>query len=373
HFEFKLYGEGPRGLRCPGQCPISWFTSESVRSMVLQILVPFLLAGLGTVSAGMLPDVVPHWEVFQRVTEIFILVPSIVHTGCMVNVGKMETAREKWSLIIGNLAQKQMQATVLGLLAALAAVVLAWVLEGEMFLSHTALLCSASVAMVFMASMLQGMIVVGVIIGCKRIGINPDNVANPIAASFGDLITLACLSQGLYECIEYYPYVSYLVCLIFLCLTHLWVVVSSRNAASFTAFESCELYGNTMLQFVFFSSIGGLILDTTVSDPNMVGMIVYTPVMNRVGENLVVPEDRRSCYNPCRTFCGSANHRSAQVLLLSVRPIHIFTLLCLADWMVHCLWRTGKDPDSYSIQYLTALWIYWARPSWLWPSSCSGS
>lgn len=27
-------------------------------------------------------------------------------------------------------------------------------------------------------------------------------------------------------------------------------------------------------------SIGGLILDTTVSDPNLVGIVVYTPVIN---------------------------------------------------------------------------------------------
>lgn len=32
--------------------------AETVCSMVLQILVPFLLAGLGTVSAGMLLEVV---------------------------------------------------------------------------------------------------------------------------------------------------------------------------------------------------------------------------------------------------------------------------------------------------------------------------
>ena len=38
------------------------------------------------------------------------------------------------------------------------------------------------------------MIVVGVIIGSKRIGINPDNVATPIAASLGDLITLSLLA-----------------------------------------------------------------------------------------------------------------------------------------------------------------------------------
>lgn len=45
------------------------------------------------------------------------------------------------------------------------------------------------------------MIMIGVIIGSRRIGINPDNVATPIAASLGDLITLALLSGiswGLY-------------------------------------------------------------------------------------------------------------------------------------------------------------------------------
>lgn len=43
---------------------------------------------------------------------------------------------------------------------------------------------------------------VGVIIGSKRMGINPDNVATPMAASFGDLITLAllaCFSQWFYS------------------------------------------------------------------------------------------------------------------------------------------------------------------------------
>lgn len=48
---------------------------------------------------------------------------------------------------------------------------------------------------------------VGVIVGSKKTGINPDNVATPIAASFGDLITLAILawiSQGLYTCLGKY-------------------------------------------------------------------------------------------------------------------------------------------------------------------------
>lgn len=35
---------------------------------------------------------------------------------------------------------------------------------------------------------------IGVIIGARKVGINPDNVATPIAASLGDLITLSLLA-----------------------------------------------------------------------------------------------------------------------------------------------------------------------------------
>ncbi|KAG8578325.1 hypothetical protein GDO81_010452 [Engystomops pustulosus] len=189
---------------------------ESSFTMALQILVPFLLAGFGTVSAGMVLDIVQHWEVFKNLTEVFILVPALLglkgnlemtlasRLSTAVNVGKMDSPIEKWNLIIGNLALKQVQATVVGFLAAVAAVILGWIPEGKYRLDHAILLCSSSVATAFIASLLQGIIMVGVIVGSKKTGINPDNVATPIAASFGDLITLAILawiSQGLYNCI----------------------------------------------------------------------------------------------------------------------------------------------------------------------------
>ncbi|CAB1345884.1 unnamed protein product [Coregonus sp. 'balchen'] len=252
---------------------------ESPLAMALQIVVPFLLAGFGTVSAGMVLDIV------------------------------------------------QVQATVVGFLAAVAAVVLGWIPEGKFQMSHAVLLCSASVATAFIASMLQGFIMVGVIVGSKKTGINPDNVATPIAASFGDLITLAILawiSQGLYNCL-------------------VWVVISSKHPASRTLLYSGW---EPVITAMVISSIGGLILDKTVSDPNLAGIVVYTPVINGIGGNLVaiqssristhlhfhsapgeVPEEAKGCYYPCRTFCGTgANHRSAQVLLLLVLPGHLIFL-----------------------------------------------
>lgn len=41
-----------------------------------------------------------------------------------------------------------------------------------------------------------GVIVVGFVFGSKRFGFNPDNTATPMAASFGDLLTLALLAGG---------------------------------------------------------------------------------------------------------------------------------------------------------------------------------
>ncbi|XP_054656937.1 solute carrier family 41 member 2 isoform X2 [Dunckerocampus dactyliophorus] len=340
------------------EAPVHILPKESPLAMALQIIVPFLLAGFGTVSAGMVLDIVQHWEAFQYITEIFILVPALLglkgnlemtlasRLSTAVNVGKMDSPIEKWNLIIGNLALKQVQATVVGFMAAVAAVVLGWIPEGKFQMSHAVLLCSSSVATAFIASMLQGFIMVGVIVGSKKTGINPDNVATPIAASFGDLITLAILawiSQGLYKCLDTYPYVSSVVCAFFMCLTPLWMVVSSKHPASRTLLYSGW---EPVITAMVISSIGGLILDKTVSDPNLAGIVVYTPVINGIGGNLVaiqssrfstclhfhcapgeVPDEVKGCYYPCRTFCGTgANHRSAQVLLLLVIPGHVIFL-----------------------------------------------
>ncbi|XP_064417879.1 solute carrier family 41 member 2 [Latimeria chalumnae] len=392
---------------------------ESGIAMALQILVPFLLAGFGTVSAGMVLDIVQHWEVFKNVTEVFILVPALLglkgnlemtlasRLSTAVNIGKMESPIEKWNLIIGNLALKQVQATMVGFLAAVAAVILGWIPEGKFHLGYAVLLCSSSVATAFIASLLQGIIMVGVIVGSKKTGINPDNVATPIAASFGDLITLtilAWISAGLYNGLETYSYISPLVGVFFLVLTPIWVVICRKHPAT-----RVLLYSGwePVITAMVISSIGGLILDTTVSDPNLAGIVVYTPVINGIGGNLVaiqasristylhfhstpgeLPEEARGCYYPCRTFFGTReNNKSAQVLLLLVIPGHliflytihlmksghtsltpifilvylaaallqVFTLLCIADWMVHYMWKKGKDPDSFSIPYLTAL------------------
>uniref|UniRef100_A0AAY4C6K6 Solute carrier family 41 member n=1 Tax=Denticeps clupeoides TaxID=299321 RepID=A0AAY4C6K6_9TELE len=387
---------------------------ETSFSIGLQVLFPFLLAGFGTVAAGMVLDMVQHWQVFQEVTEVFILVPALLglkgnlemtlasRLSTAANIGHMDTAKEMWNMIMGNLALIQVQATVVGFLASIAAVIFGWIPEGEFKLNHAVLLCASSVATAFIASLLLGLIMIGVIIASRKVGINPDNVATPIAASLGDLITLALLAL---PSAGYNDYVNPLVCVFFVALTPIWVLIARKIPSTKEVLYSGW---EPVIIAMAISSVGGLILDKTVSNPNFAGMAVFTPVINGVAGNLVAVQASRistylhmnglaigepdpasqKCITPCSTFFGSGvNSRSARVLFLLVAPGHlvflytinsmqgghttltsifiafylaaallqVMILLYLADWMVQWMWGRGMDPDNFSIPYLTAL------------------
>ena len=83
---------------------------------------------------------------------------------------------------------------VIGALASFAAVLFGWLSDGVLKIEDALLLCASSLITASVASFALGGIMIIVILLSKRFHVNPDNIATPIAASLGDLVTLALLS-----------------------------------------------------------------------------------------------------------------------------------------------------------------------------------
>ncbi|XP_029845752.2 solute carrier family 41 member 1 isoform X2 [Ixodes scapularis] len=392
-------------------------TKERLRVVAVQVFIPFLTAGFGTVGAGLVLDVVQRWPAFVHISELFILVPALLglkgnlemtlaaRLSTQANLGNMDTGAEQLAMTTGNMALIQCQATVVAFLASLFAVLMGYVTESRFDTGNAVLLCASSMVTASVASLLLGSLMVGVVIFSRKCHLNPDNIATPIAASLGDLTTLALLagvSSLLFNTMDL-VWLSPLVVCVFLAFIPLWVYLSRRNP--YTKDVLCTGWVPVICAMGI-SSVGGCILDAAVT--RFSGLAVFQPVINGVGGNLVAIQscklstflaqrskmgshpssDNQSCINPCSAFCGKTSHsRTARLLMLMVLPGHVIfvytirllsaghtvitpiflacyltaslfqvaLLLYFARCMVYWMWGRRIDPDNAAIPYLTAL------------------
>lgn len=390
---------------------------ESLCAICVQVFIPFLIAGTGTCGAGIVLDYVEDWKVFQKVTELFILVPTLLglkgnlemtlasRVSTQANLGKLKTGREIWQMSWGNMALIQCQATVMGFLAAAFATAMS-VANGGFNVHHALLLSASALFTAAMASLVLGAITLLVVVCAHKVNINPDNVATPIAASLGDVTTL-----GLLSAISSYLYhlkddlvPACIIVGVFLLLVPVWGYMSYKNP-----YVKQVLYSGwiPVILAVVITSAGGYILERSVSE--FKGIAIFQPVINGVAGNLVAvqasristyfhknaggfgsrpPDGSSLCVSPCAAFFGRSTHaRTARILMAMVIPGHLLfgyaitfikggdtvltpnflpiyltsafiqiaLLLYLAHCMIQILWRLKIDPDNSAIPLITAL------------------
>nr|XP_058934132.1 solute carrier family 41 member 3 [Kogia breviceps] len=417
--EVRFQGTKLRGFRCElTRCPRG-VVPETTCTIVGQVVVPVLLSGFGMVAAGLLMNTIQHWPVFTEVKDLLTLVPPLVglkgnlemtlasRLSTAANTGRIDDPREQHRVISSNLALIQVQATVVGLLAAVAALLLGAASGQELDAAEVEVLCASSVITAFLAACTLGMLMVCIVIGARKLGVNPDNIATPIAASLGDLITLSLLAfvSSFFHKHRDSRYLTPLVCVGFTALTPACILIAKQNPP---VVKILKVGWFPIVLAMLVSSIGGLILNKTISKQQFRGMAIFAPIICGVGGNLAaIQSSRTSTYlhlwsapgvlplgmkerwpNPRSTFCSSEiNSASARVLLFLVVPGHLIffsiiylvegqsvpndktfvglyllaglvqvtILLYLAEATVRLTWNQALDPDNHCIPYLTGL------------------
>ncbi|XP_043253215.1 solute carrier family 41 member 1-like [Colletes gigas] len=404
------FRNNPDGFGNNGHIDERWYHTT------LQIAVPFFIAGIGTIGAGLVLAMVTEWTVFQKV-PLLIMVPSLLGLKgnldmCLAsrlctqaNLGNMHGYREIAKMIIGNIALVQIQAIVAAVLVSIFAVAVNGITKHSFEWEQCLLMAASGVSTATSSCFILDFVMIAVIMVSYRCKMNPDNLATPLAASVGDVVSLSVLSMiasSLFEKIETQLWVLYVILGCYFLLLPFWIYVVLRNKYTRNVLTSGWV---PVLSALFISGIGGLILEYVVN--SLAGFAIFQPIINGIGGNLVsvqasristtlhqtsimgtLPDSSKMWVTPWTAlFKGSPYAKTARILIsmavfgelvfiyladylkqgkstlhvyfaisyILVAVFQVMLLLYVAHIIIHAMWRHKIDPDNSAIPYLTAL------------------
>lgn len=231
-------------------------------------------------------------------------------------------------------------------------------------------------------------------------GVNPDNVATPLAAALGDFATLAILQLVAIVCTKFHIFLLLLTLALMLwTLPVFWKIASANDQTGIALREGWMPIISGML----LSSLGGSVLERALH--RFPSIAVYQPVVNGVGGNLAaiatsrlssqihidaVRKDRRASLIgnsfklnpvgflmnsrratvnrvllglviPCQTlfvlilsFWQKASIYNALICCLTASFLQVYALLFLVENILVIAQRRRLDPDNFGIPFLTA-------------------
>ncbi|GMK53856.1 hypothetical protein CspeluHIS016_0104420 [Cutaneotrichosporon spelunceum] len=206
-----------------------------LRGLLFSSTPSLLFALVGLVFCGQLLEHCARWRVFRRVDELFILVPMIgnlkgnlemclsARLGTSATLGELDTRRVRRSLVTANLTLLGLQALLISSLAAVLSFLLGLMTThrlGDVPSDGTApgtvadpsiddpwregytrpgpaqlvMVLATGMAAAGLSALVLGSFMCALVVLCRWVNVDPDNITPPIAACLGDLLTLFLLA-----------------------------------------------------------------------------------------------------------------------------------------------------------------------------------
>ncbi|KAL1922196.1 uncharacterized protein VTP21DRAFT_9735 [Calcarisporiella thermophila] len=371
-------------------------TGDEVRALLVQSQLPLLMSVAGLVLAGSLLDIVQHWDVFERISELFVLVPVLLNLkgnlemnlgarlSTAANLGQLDRTEDRNPLLAGNLALLFLQALIVGCIAGFFSFILGLLMHPHPNNYHESMLMiSGAMLCAMLSSMLIGTFMCALVVMSRFLNVDPDNIASPLASSLGDLITLLILaasSQLMLHVMGSFLTTGLFVGLVVMIPLCGWV--AARNKKYIGALS--EAGWIPILAAMLISSGAGLVLERFIA--KYMGMALLSPVFNGIAGNLGsiytsrlstqlhLGEQARSPHIELALFC--LNLPIQILFLLAVWGLNLghvpfswgfvlgyllaslglaWATLVLSRWMTAKCWQLGYNPDNVVLPYLTAV------------------
>lgn len=385
---------------------------------IMQVSLPFLIAGLGTIGAGRVLTTAKTMPAFLKVPQLMILTTALQglkgnldmclasRLSTQANLGNMTSRREIIKMIVGNIALVQVQAIVAAICLSIFGMAVGQLNGNDFEWEHALLLAVSCMCTATSSCFILDFVMIAVIMLSHRYKMNPDNVATPLAASIGDVVSISILSTIASEfyirIVNTQDWILYVVFAGFIILLPIWIVIVLKNKYTRNVLKSGWV---PILSALLISGVGGLVLESMIDSYK--GSEVFQPVINGIGGNLVsvqssrmstmlhqssiigiLPPHGKIWVTPwAALFAGSPYAKTARLLVSLVFPgqlifvfiadalnpghctlnayfvisyivvsiVQVMILLYIAHIIIHAMWRYKIDPDNSAIPYLTAL------------------
>ncbi|KAI9207216.1 uncharacterized protein BJ171DRAFT_493916 [Polychytrium aggregatum] len=364
--------------------------------LVAESLPSVLMSLGGLMMTGALLNAVQTWDAFTNVSELFVLLPTLLglkgnlemnlasRLGTASSLGHLDLPASRTSLVVGNIALVQIQAACVAGIASIWSILLSFISNDYHFNSaaNSALICASAILTATSASLSLGLGTCAVVIVCKLVNLDPDNIATPVASSLGDLITLMTfggLSTLLYRYHESPLSIVLIVAVLSMLPVWTWITLHNEHVR-----EVLKTGWSPLVASMLISTFAGMVLEQYLD--SYIGLAILVPVMNgicgtfsciyasRLSTSLHKSGSMKLDHAPFTLFTvnifvqamflgivwatnlGNTNISLLfAVMYMTVSVTVGMALLIVTRGLISVLWSMQLDPDNYAFSLITAL------------------